>query len=118
MLKEATKLFPKNGEIEVQIAQIYIQLENNREGLKHATEAVRKGNFELTKPFSVHYLRAYTAYDLGEIDIANEAATAAAKFPEAEKDAQFPKLKNVIAEAINEREAKKSEKAKTAAPKK
>jgi tetratricopeptide (TPR) repeat protein len=118
VLKEATKLFPKNGEIEVQIAQIYIQLENNREGLKHATEAVRKGNFELTKPFSVHYLRAYTAYDLGEIDIANEAATAAAKFPEAEKDAQFPKLKNVIAEAINEREAKKSEKAKTAAPKK
>lgn len=112
VLKEAATLFPKNGEIEIQIAQIYIQLENNREALKHAKEAVKKGNFEATKPFSAHYLIAYTAYDLGEIDEAHTAVTAAAKFPEAEKDAQFPKLKNVIAEALAEREAKKSEKPK------
>ncbi len=119
VLKEAAKLFPKNGEIEVQVAQIYIQMENNREALKHAKEAIKKGNFEATKPFSVHYLVAYTAYDLGEIDEAQAAITVAAKFPEAEKDPQFPKLKNVVAEAISEREAKKSEKPKgDAAPKK
>ena len=112
VLKEAANLFPKNGEIEMQIAQIHIQMENNREGLKHAKLAVKKGNLESTKPFSAYYLIAYTAYDLGEIDEANEAVTAASKFPEAEKDAQFPRLKGVIAEAVTERELKKSEKSK------
>lgn len=111
VLKEASKLFPKNGEIEMQIAQIYIQMENNREALKHAKAAVAKGNFEGTKPFSAHYLIAYTAYDLGEIDEAHQAIEVASRFEEAKKDPQFPKLKNVIAEALAEREAKKSEKA-------
>lgn len=119
VLKEATALFPKNGEIEMQIAQLYIQMEKNREGLQHAKAAVKKGGLESTKPFSAYYLIAYTAYDLGEIDEANQAVTAAAKYPEAEKDAQFPRLKGVITEAITERELKKAEKAKLEnAPKK
>lgn len=111
VLKEASGLFPKNGEIEVQIAQIYIQMENNRDALRHAKEAARKGNFEGTKPFSVYYLIAYTAYDLGEVDEAAAAIETASKYEEAKKDPQFPKLKNVILEAIAEREAKKSDKA-------
>ncbi len=125
VLKEAAGLFPKNGEIEVQITQLHIQLENNREALKHAKLAIAKGNFETTKPYTVHYLVAYTAYDLGEIDEANAAIAAAEKFEEAKKDPQFPKLKGVIADALTERESRnqkkpeKSEPAKsTATPKK
>ncbi len=86
-------------------------MENNRESLKHAKLAVQKGNFEGTKPFSAHYLIAYTAYDLGEVDEAKAAIEKASTFEESKKDAQFPRLKAVIEEAIAEREAKKSEKA-------
>ncbi len=112
VLEEAGRLFPKNGEIEVQIAQIFLQMEKTREALKHAKTAIAKGNFETTKPFAVHYLVAYTAYELGEVDEAHAAILAAEKFPEAPKDAQLPKLKNVIIEAINEREAKAKEASK------
>jgi tetratricopeptide (TPR) repeat protein len=125
VLKEAAGLFPKSGEIEVQITQLHIQLENNREAMKHAKQAIAKGNFETTKPYTVHYLLAYTAYDLGEVDEANAAIASAEKFEESKKDPQFPKLKGVIADALSEREARtqkkseKSEPAKTpASPKK
>lgn len=119
VLKEATKLFPKNGEIELQIAQLYIQMEKPKDALEHAKLAVQKGNFETTKPFAAHYLVAYTAYDLGLIDEAAAAIAQAEKFPEAAKDPQFPKLKGVVAEALAEREAKakeKTEKEKKDAP--
>jgi tetratricopeptide (TPR) repeat protein len=112
VLQEASRLFPKNGEIELQVAQIHIQMENNKEALRHAKLAAEKGNFERTKPFSVYYLIAYTAYDMGEIDEAKAAVEKAGQFEESKKDAQFPRLKGVIDEAIAEREARKSEKSK------
>lgn len=110
VLLEAAKLFPKSSEIEVQIAQLYMQTENPKEALQHAKAAIAKNNFETTKPFSVHYLAAYTAYDLGDIEEAQKAIASAEKFPEAAKDPQFPKLKNVITEALAERDAKQKEK--------
>ncbi|MFM9081571.1 MAG: hypothetical protein ACKOTE_15820, partial [Opitutaceae bacterium] len=113
VLKEASRLFPKNGEIELQVAQIHIQMENNKEALKHAKLAAQKGNFERTKPFSVYYLIAYTAYDMSEIDEAKAAVEKAGQFEESKKDAQFPRLKGVIDEAIAERESRKSDKPKT-----
>jgi tetratricopeptide (TPR) repeat protein len=112
VLQEATKLFPKNGELEVQIAQIYLQMEKTKEAFEHAKAAVAKGNFEGTKPYGVNYLVAYTAYELGNIDEANAAIAAAEKFDESKKDPQFARLKDVVREAIAEREAKKDEKAK------
>jgi len=117
VLQEATAKFPKNGELEVQIAQIYLQLENTREAFNHARSAVTKGNFEGSKPFSVNYLVAYTAYELGEVDAAMAAINACEKFEESKKDGQFPRLRDVIKEAIAEREAKNKPKAE-AAPKK
>jgi len=117
VLKEASQLFPKNGEIELQIAQIHTQMENNKEALRHAKLAAQKGNFERTKPFSVYYLIAYTAYDMGEIDEAKAAVEKAGQFEESKKDAQFPRLKGVIDEAIAERDSRKSDKPKTEAKK-
>jgi tetratricopeptide (TPR) repeat protein len=110
VLKEATGLFPKNGELEVQIAQIYLQMEKTKEAFEHAKAAIAKGNFEGTKPYGVHYLMAYTAYELGRIEDANKAVSEAGKFEESKKDPQFARLRDVVTEAVAEREAK--EKAK------
>ncbi|MGH7960000.1 MAG: tetratricopeptide repeat protein, partial [Opitutaceae bacterium] len=106
VLKEASALFPKNGEIEVQIAQIYIQMEKSKEAFEHAKAAVARGNFEGTKPYSVHYLIAYTAYELGRMDDAYKAIQEAEKFEESRKDPQFARLKEVVTEAIAERDTK------------
>lgn len=103
VLEEATKLFPKNGELELQIANIYIQMEKSREANKHAKLAIAKGNFEATtKPYNVLYLQAYTSYELGELDEAAKALEAASKYPEAEKDSQFARLKEVVRDALEE----------------
>ena len=117
VLQEATGLFPKNGELEVQIAQIYLQMEKTKEAFEHAKAAVTKGNFEGTKPYGVHYLVAYTAYELGRIDDANKALVDAEKFEEHKKDPQFARLKDVVKEAIAERDSK-TKKAEEPDPKK
>lgn len=106
VLKEATGLFPKNGELEVQIAQIYLQMEKTKEAFEHAKAAVAKGNLEGTKPYGVNYLVAYTAYELGLIDESNKALSDAEKFDESKNDPQFARLRDVVREAIAEREAK------------
>lgn len=106
VLQEATKLFPTNGELEVQIAQIYLQMEKTKEAFEHAKAAMTKGNLEGTKPYGVTYLVAYTAYELGNIDEASAAISAAEKFEESKKDQQFARLRDVVKEAISERESK------------
>ncbi len=104
VLKEATKLFPKNGELELQIAQIYLQMENTREAFNHAKLALAKGNFEAsTKPYGVHYLKAYTAFELGELEESDKALTDAQQFKEHEKDSQFARLKEVVRDALEEK---------------
>ena len=119
VLQEAAKLFPKNSEIEVQTAQIYLQMENTKKAHEHAKLAITKNNFETTKPYSVHYLVAYTAYELGDIDAAKAAIAQCEKFAdEAKKDAQLPKLRDVVNEAFVERESKKNKEKEKSAPKK
>ena len=57
-----------------------------------------------------------TAYDLGDLEEAQKAIAMAEKVdPQtAAKDAQFPKLKAVVQEALAEREAKAKEKTNAA----
>lgn len=113
VLQEATKIFPKNGEIEIQLAQLLTQMEKTKDAFEAAKRAAAKGNFEAsTKPFSVWYLIAYTAYELGLLEEAQKAIVQAEKVdPQmAQKDQQFPKLKAVVIEALDERDAKKKEK--------
>ncbi len=106
VLQEATKLFPTNGEMEVQIAQIYLQMEDTKSANRHAKLANNKGNFEGSKPYSVHYLEAYTAFELGNLEEANAALIAAEKFEEHKKDSQFARLKEVVREALEEKATK------------
>lgn len=118
VLQEAAKLFPKNSEIEVQLAQIYLQMEKTKEAMQHAKNAIAKGSFETTKPYSVHYLVAYTNYELGNLEASLAAITEAEKFKEAKDDAQLPKLKNVVTDAITERDLAKEKGKKPADTKK
>jgi len=112
VLQESTKLFPQNGELEYQIALIYLQMEKTKEAFEHAKSAVAKGNFEGSKPYGVWYLVAYTAYDLGLIEESDKALAECEKFEESKKDPQFARLKEVVKEAIAERDAKNQDKEK------
>lgn len=106
-LQEGADLFPTNGEIEMQLAELHFQREEIKATLQHAQAAVAKGHFETTKPFSVYYLIAYTAFDLGLLDEAQAAIAAAEKFPEdVQRDAQFSDLKAAVNEAIVKRDTK------------
>jgi tetratricopeptide (TPR) repeat protein len=105
VLEEGITLFPANGELEMQLAHLHYQLEQNAAALTHAKAAAAKGNFETTKPFAVFYLIAYTAFDLGRLEDAQQAIASAEKFPEeVNREAQFSKLKSVIADTIAQRE--------------
>src|SRR5260221_13983403 len=97
--------------MEYQIPLLYLQMEKNREAFLPAKVATEKGNFEGSKPYGVHYLVAYTAYELGDIDAANAAIAECEKFEDHKKDSQFPRLRDVVKEAIAEREAKNKPKA-------
>lgn len=107
VLKEACQLFPTAGQLELQIGEIYRQQEKTREAYNHYKGAVKKGN--LDKPQVGYQLLAYSAFELGELEEALNAVLEAEKFPDAKKDAQLPKLKKAIQDAIEERKYKKEE---------
>ena len=101
-LKRATTVFPKAGQLEYLIAQAYLSREKPESALKHAQAAVAKGN--LTKPHQAYLLVAWVAFELKNFDVALEAATKAATFPEGAKEGA--RMKSAIEEAKKDREAK------------
>jgi tetratricopeptide (TPR) repeat protein len=103
-LKEATKAFPKSGQLEFMIAQAYLGIEQPESALPHAQAALAKGN--LTKPSSVYLFVAYVAYQLKKYDIALDAAHKAAEFPQSAKEGK--NMAKAIEDIIKEREAKKN----------
>ncbi len=105
-LKNATKAFPKSGQMEFMIAQQYHSLEQPEAALPHAQAAVAKGN--LNKPHQTYMFLAYIAFELKKFDIALNAAKKAAEFPEGAKDPQTQNMIKAIEETIKDREAKKN----------
>lgn len=103
-LKEATKAYPKSGQLEFMIAQAYLGLEQPEAALPHAQAAMAKGN--LTKPNQVYLFTAYVAYQLKKFDIALEAAKKAAEFPQSAKEGS--NMVRAIQDIIKDREAKKN----------
>jgi tetratricopeptide (TPR) repeat protein len=110
ILKEACQLFPTAGQLELQLGEIYRQQEKTKEAYNHYQSAVKKGN--LDKPQVGYQLLAYSAFELDKMEEALNAVREAEKFPDAAKDAQLPKLKKAIQDAIEERKYKKEEAAK------
>jgi tetratricopeptide (TPR) repeat protein len=103
-LKEASKAFPKSGQIEFLIAQAYHGLEKSEDALTHLQAAVAKGN--LTRPHQVYLFLAYVAYELKKFEIALESAKKAAATTEGAKDGA--NMVKAIEDMIKDREAKKS----------
>ena len=103
-LKDATKAFPKSGQLEYLIATAYTALEKPEESLKHVQIAITKGN--LNKPYQAYLSLAYTAYSLQKYEIALEAALKATGFPEGAKDGQS--MVDALRALIKDREAKKN----------
>jgi tetratricopeptide (TPR) repeat protein len=106
-LKEATKLFPKEGSLEFMIGQIYQQLDKIKDARDAYTRAVAKGNLG-DKPHQAWLFLAYTSLELEDYDNALKAITEAAKFPAGAKDPQVKNLKDGIDSMIQEREAAKA----------
>jgi tetratricopeptide (TPR) repeat protein len=110
VLKEAAQKFPKNGELEFKIAQVYQQLDNNQEAFDHAEVAVGKGG--LAKAQQTYMFIAYVAYELGKFDEAKVAVDKAIELllPKP-PDHQAAALRSAIEEAIKERDSKKASEA-------
>ena len=105
VLKEAGTAFP-TGQIEFQIGQIYSQMENRTaEAYSYYSKAVAKGGLE--KPHSAYMFLAYTAFELEKFDEALAAINKTIASADGQKDAQAPRLKQAIEDAVKEREAMK-----------
>lgn len=101
-LKEAAKLFPKDGMIDLHIGEIYRQLEKPREARDFYRSAVQKGGLE--KPQVVFQLLAYTSMELDDWATAQEAINKAAEHPDFQKDQQMQNLKKHIDDTVRDRE--------------
>jgi tetratricopeptide (TPR) repeat protein len=104
VLKEAANRFPKNGELEFKIAQIYQQLDNNQEAFNFAKAGIDRGG--LAKAQQTYMFLAYVAYELGQYDDAKSAIDKAIELM-GKPDHQATGLRAAIQEAIKERDAKK-----------
>ncbi len=102
VLATAAKAYPKSGQIEYQIAQIYYTLDKPVEAIVHLQACIAKGS--TSKPHQAYLFLAYLSYEQKKFDTALEAATRAMETPEGAKEAK--KMKSAIEEAIKEREAK------------
>jgi len=100
-LKEAAELFPKDGQIELKIGELYRDQNKQREALGHYQTAIRKGNLE--RPVAVYQVLAYTAYELEDFPVALKALTDVEKYPESAKDPQLAQLKKIVEQAVKER---------------
>ena len=113
-LKEATALFPKDGNFEYQMGQIYGSMEKPKEARDAYERAIKKGNLE--KPHQVYLLLAYTQLELKDYDTALKTINQALAMPEGAKDAQVKTLKHDIETMMAE--AKAAQEAREAAAKK
>ena len=109
-LREASKLFPKTGQFDLQIGQIYLSMEKTKDAYESFKTAISRGG--LDKPHAVYQAYAYAAFELEEFDEALKACDEAVKFPDGAKDQQLPKLRYAIEASIKEREFAKAEAAK------
>ena len=112
-LREAIKLFPKEGMLDLQIGEINRQMEKTKEAREAYRAALAKGN--LDKPQVAYQLLAYTSMELDDWAEAKRAIDEAAKHPDFEKDQQMKSLREHINNTLREREeaAKAKAEAKT-----
>jgi len=101
-LIEATKRFPKSGQLEYLIAQNYYSMEKLDAALPHLVSSIQKGGG--TKPHTTYLFMAYIAYELKKFDIALDAANRAIATTEGKTEGL--RMKQAIQDVLKEREAK------------
>ena len=102
VLMDAAKIFPKSGQLEYQISQIYYSLDKVSEAITHAQACIAKGSS--TKPHQAYLFLAYLSYEQKKFDVAMDAALHAIAIPEGLKEGN--RLKTAIEDALKERTAK------------
>jgi hypothetical protein len=105
-LVEATKYYPKSGQLEFQIGQLYYSLDKLPDAYRHLTFATKKG--ELERPSTTYSFLAYLCYDLGKFEEGLEVINKAMSFSDAPTDGQLNRLKAALEEGIRERELAKN----------
>ena len=104
-LVDATRIFPKDGQLEFSLAQLYHAQDKPAEAYAHLEMAVAKGN--LDKPGQTCVFLAYLAYELRRFDDAAKWAGAAAGKTDV-KNEDLARLTRAIKDAITERDARKT----------
>src|SRR6185436_5297660 len=107
-LKEAQKLFPTEGMIDLHIGEIYRGMEKTKEARDYYRSAIKKKD-KLEKPHVAYQLLAFAAMELDDWDEALMAITEASKSPEFQKDKQMQNLKEHIENTVKERNAAREE---------
>jgi tetratricopeptide (TPR) repeat protein len=110
-LKEAEKLFPKDGMVDLHIGEIYRSMEKTKEARDYYRLAIKKKD-TLEKPHVAYQLLAFAAMELDDWDEALMAITEASKYPEFQKDKQMQGLKAHIETTVQERKIEQEEKDK------
>jgi tetratricopeptide (TPR) repeat protein len=101
-LNRAITANPTAGQLDYAVAQAYFGLNRNADAMRHAKEAVRKGN--LNRPDQAYLFLAYLSFEAGEFQVALEATDKAIAYPESKEEGN--RMKSAILDAISEREAK------------
>jgi predicted Zn-dependent protease len=102
-LEEACRQFPQDGSLELQLGQVYQQMDKTKEAHDHYALAVKKGNLG-DHPHHAYLYLAYTALELQDFDGALKAINAAAAMPDGKKDPQVKNVKDGIEATIQEHE--------------
>ena len=113
-LKEASKRFPANGELDFKIAQVYYGLNKTDEAFEYSMRAMNKGG--LAKPMQTYEFISYLAYEFHKYDEAKQAIDKAIELKQGKPDHQMTVLKSAIDDAIKEQKEKDAKKAAEKAP--
>lgn len=100
--KRASKLFPKVGNFDLQIGQIYYNRDNPEQALTYMRSAVKKG-LEKNQLSQTYYFIAFMTLEMRRLDDALEAAHKAVEADPKSQSAQD--LLNAIENSIEERKA-------------
>jgi Tfp pilus assembly protein PilF len=100
-LKRATTAFPKDGQLEFQMAQIYYTQGKVADAYTHSLKASDKG--QLDKPGQTYLYLAYLGYELGKLDEASRWTEQASQQADV-KPTDIAPIKRAITDALKERE--------------